>query len=78
MQIEYDREARAIYVEIADGQHARTIEVEPLKVYVDVDAKGCTLGIEFLSLEAFQEYIDEHGGLNIPELFEGPQSLIPA
>lgn len=35
-------------------------------------------GIEFLSFEAFQQYIDQHSGLNMPEVFEGPNSLVPA
>ena len=78
MRIEYDREAKAVYVNVADGEHARTVEVEPMKIYVDVDSEGRTLGIEFLSLKAFQQYIEEHGGLDIPERFAGPQSLVPA
>ena len=78
MRIEYDREAKAVYLHMAEGVHARTVEVEPLKVYVDVDDEGRTLGIEFLSLKTFAEYIDEHGGLNLPERFTGPQSLAVA
>jgi uncharacterized protein YuzE len=78
MRIEYDREARAVYLYVAEGEHARTVEVEPLKIYVDVDAEDRTLGVEFLSWDAFQRYIDEHGGLNVPERYAGPQSLVPA
>jgi uncharacterized protein YuzE len=78
MRIEYDREARAVYVVLSEGVHARTVEVQPLKIYVDVDAEGRTLGIEFLSLDAFEQYMAEHGGLNLPERFAGPQSLVPA
>ncbi|MDQ3964843.1 MAG: DUF2283 domain-containing protein [Actinomycetota bacterium] len=77
MRIEYDREAKAVYLYVAEGEHARTVEVEPLRIYVDVDAEGRTLGIEFLSLHAFEQYITEHGGLNLPERFAGPQSLVP-
>ncbi len=77
MQIEYDREAKAVYVALAEGVHDHTVEVQPLKVYVDVDAEGRTLGIEFLSLNAFEQYIEEHGGLNLPVRFAGPQSLAP-
>jgi uncharacterized protein YuzE len=78
MRIEFDREANAVYVYVSEGEHARTIEVEPLKIYVDVDAEDRTLGVEFLTWDAFQWYIGEHGGLNIPERFAGPQSLVPA
>ena len=75
MRIEFDQEANAVYVNVREGEHARTIEVEPLRIYVDVDAGGDTLGVEFLSWEIFQGYIGGHGGLNIPERFAGPASL---
>jgi uncharacterized protein YuzE len=78
MRIEYDQEANAVYVYVNEGEHTRTVEVEPLKIYVDVDSDEHTLGVEFLSWDAFRQYIAEHGGLNIPERFAGPQSLVPA
>lgn len=78
MRIDYDREARAVYVTVVEGVHARTVEVKPLSIYVDLDAEGRTLGIEFLSLKAFERYIEDNGGLNLPERFTGPQSLVPA
>ena len=78
MPIEYDREAKAVYVSVAEGVHARTVEIVPLKIYVDVDAEDRVLGIEFLSMKAFEQFLEEHGGLNTPERFTGPQSLAPA
>lgn len=78
MRIEYDREAKAVYVPVAEGVHDRTVEVLPLKIYVDVDAEDYVLGIEFLSMEAFEQFLEEHGGLDTPERFTGPQSLAPA
>jgi uncharacterized protein YuzE len=78
MRIEFDREANAVYVYVHEGEHAQTVEVEPLRIYVDVDSEGNTLGVEFLSWDIFQRYIGDHGGLNIPERFAGPQSLAPA
>ena len=69
MRIEYDREAKALYLYVAEGEHVRAVEVEPLKIYPDVDAEGRILGIEFLSWDAFPQYIEEHGGLNQPERF---------
>jgi uncharacterized protein YuzE len=78
MRIEYDQEANAVYVYVNEGEHAHTVEVEHLKIYVDVDTEDRTLGVEFLSWDVFQQYISEHGGLNIPERFAGPQSLVPA
>ena len=71
MRIEYDREAKALYLYVAEGEHVRAVEVEPLKIYPDVDAEGRILGIEFLSWDAFPQYIEEHGGLNQPERFGG-------
>lgn len=76
MRIEYDREANAVYVYVNEGEHARTVEIEPLRTYVDVDSKGRTLGLELLSWDIFQRYIADHDGLNVPEKFEGPQSLL--
>ena len=55
-----------------------TVEVEPLALYVDVDNEGRTLGIEFLSFNAFRRYIEDHGGLVVPKRFTGAQSLAPA
>ena len=78
MRIEYDRQANAVYVYVNEGEHAHTVEVEPLRIYVDVDSEGNTLGVEFLSWDIFHHYLGEHGGLNIPERFAGPQSLVPA
>jgi uncharacterized protein YuzE len=78
MRIEYDREAKALYLYVAEGEHARAVEVEPLKIYPDVDAEGRILGIEFLSWDAFPQYIEEHGGLRSPEPFGGPQPLVPS
>ena len=80
MRIEYDREADALYVyarEIPDGAFARQIELRD-GVYVDVDAESRTLGVEFLSLEVFSRFLIEHGGLELPERFAGPESLIPS
>lgn len=63
MQIEYDRQANAVYIEVNEGEHARTVEVEPQRVYVDVDTEGRTLGVEFLGWDIFQQYLDELGGM---------------
>ncbi len=44
---EYDRDADALYVRIAEGERARAIEVNDV-TYVDVDAENRPLGIELL------------------------------
>jgi uncharacterized protein YuzE len=43
----YDPEADALYVRLADGARARTIEVDDV-VYVDVDEGGRAVGLELL------------------------------
>ena len=44
---EYDREADALYVRLDDGDRQRAIEIDD-STYVDVDAHGRALGLEFL------------------------------
>lgn len=43
----YDREADALYVRLTAGARARAVEVDDM-TYVDVDAGGDAVGIEFL------------------------------
>jgi uncharacterized protein YuzE len=80
MHIEYDGEADALYVyarEILDGAVSRQLRLQA-GVYVDVDKENRILGVEFLSLKLFSRYLIEHGGLELPERYAGPESLIPA
>jgi len=44
---EYDPDADALYVRVADGDRARTVEINDV-TYVDVDANGRPVGIEVL------------------------------
>lgn len=44
---EYDREADALYVRIADGDVAQSVEVDDHRV-VDVDDRGVAVGLEVL------------------------------
>lgn len=43
----YDPEARASYIQVRDGEVARTIELNP-GLLVDVDAAGDVLGVEII------------------------------
>ncbi len=61
-----------------DGCRGGVVYGEEHERDADVDAEGRTLSIEFLRLNTFSQYIDEHGGLNLPERFVGPQSLVPS
>jgi uncharacterized protein YuzE len=77
MIFEYDREADALYVRlrpIADGEVARTLELEE-GVYVDLDSGSRTLGVEFIALAAFDDFLKKHGALNIPDHVEGRESF---
>jgi uncharacterized protein YuzE len=71
MRFEDDKEVNALYIyvrEIADGAAvARQIELQE-GVYLDADQEGRTLGMEFLDLENFREWLERNGGrVEIPE-----------
>lgn len=69
MRIERDAEHDLLYVQVADGEIAETVDLEE-GVNLDVDASGRVLGVEFL---AFERYMAERGGeLKIPERVEAP------
>jgi uncharacterized protein YuzE len=44
---EYDPEADALYVRLADGERQRAVEIDD-STYVDVDADGRPIGLELL------------------------------
>ena len=84
MRIELDKEAGALYLQIASeipaGAVARTLEIEPW-VNLDLDAEGRPLGLEFVHAEDFQDFLERHGGrLEIPDIVEdlGDLRLTPA
>jgi uncharacterized protein YuzE len=47
MYVSYDLSAGATYVEVMEGETARTVEISDL-VMVDVNASGEPLGVEFV------------------------------
>ena len=59
--VELDPTVNALYVRLAQGTVARTIEVSPL-VLVDIDEHGTTLGYEFVNADQFLPYLRAHGG----------------
>lgn len=75
MRFEFDSEADALYIKINDGQVERTIELDE-GVYVDLDNEDRPLGLEFIALTAFDEWIKRHGTLNVPERVSGPESFL--
>lgn len=70
MIIKEDIAAGAVYMKLRDGEVAETVEVEDADAYVDLDAEGYVLGIEFLSLEEFHAAMRAAGGLQVPERVE--------
>ena len=56
VQFRFDIEANALYIEINSGTVARTIKLTDV-VYVDVDALGEPLGIEFVSADEFLPFL---------------------
>lgn len=48
IRAEYDSEADALYVRLADGQVARTVEYDHAS-FADLDSEGTVLGVEVLS-----------------------------
>ena len=56
MQFRFDSEANCLYVSLAKGDVARTIELSDM-VYVDVDTRGVILGIEFVDADEFIPFL---------------------
>lgn len=56
MQFRFDQDANALYISLHEGPVAQTIEVTDM-VYIDVDASGAPLGIEFVSADEFVPFL---------------------
>jgi len=66
MRIEYSPTAGALYLRLQSGTVAKTVEIEEM-VYVDVDANGQPLGVEFVDAEGFFPFLERHAGaLDVP------------
>lgn len=66
MKIAYDRQARALYIQVKEGEVANTVEIGD-GVYADIDDQQETIGIEFLNPDNFLTFIEEHDGvLHLP------------
>jgi uncharacterized protein YuzE len=75
MRITIDETAGAVYMKVRDGKVAESVEVTDADAYVDLDADGYVLGVEFLSLEeyeAFERARRAHTGARVPERIEDP------
>ena len=70
IRFEYSSDENLLYVALGDGPAAETIELEE-SVYVDVDADGRPIGVEFLNADDFLPFLARHGGqLTLPERVE--------
>lgn len=76
MKIKFDKESGAFYITIREGEHSETLDlVDPgFGAYLDIDAEGNVLGLEFLSLEEFAEVTAE--GLELPDRIEEVEAFI--
>jgi len=61
MRIEYSPDEQLLYLRLGAGEVAHTVELEP-NVYVDLDAAGAPLGVEFLNAADLLPFIARHGG----------------
>ena len=75
MRCEFDSEADALYIRIEEGRISRTIELEE-GVYADLDAEDRPLGLEFIALAAFDQWMKRHGILNVPERAMGVEPFL--
>ncbi len=68
IKFELDPDVNALYVRFDRGDVARTLEVEPAAVFLDVDENGGPLGMEFINADDFIPFIRRHSGnIDIPE-----------
>jgi len=75
VRFEFDSEADALYIRINEGRVERTMEIEE-GVYADLDAQDRPLGLEFIALATFDEWMKRHGTLEVPERVTGPESFL--
>lgn len=65
-----DNEADALYIRLREGRVSRTI------VHADLDAEDRPLGLEFVALAAFDEWMKRHGTLDVPGKATGADSFL--
>ncbi len=78
IRFDYSHDENLLYVALGDGPAAETIELED-SVYVDIDADGHPIGIEFVNAVDFLPFLVRHGGrLALPERIASGDILAPA
>ena len=61
LRMTYSESGGALYFALGEGEVAETIELEEM-VYVDLDATGRPVGIEFVAAEDFLPFLVRRGG----------------
>lgn len=69
MNLELDLAAKALYLRLANGRVAGTIELADA-VVADVDEAGTVLGLEFVRVDRFASFVTSH-----PDLVALPDQL---
>ena len=74
MKLRHDLESGALYVRISDSPIEETVQHAD-GVYLDVDAEGLVVGVEFLTLAELAAAITAEGGeWELPERIEDPDA----
>jgi uncharacterized protein YuzE len=78
MRFEFDPESGALYVRVREGQiEEMLVLAEPgFGAHLDIDREGNVVGVEFLSLQEFEELVARASGtLELPERVEDPANF---
>ncbi|HEV2107712.1 MAG TPA: DUF2283 domain-containing protein [Thermomicrobiales bacterium] len=63
MKVTLDPEVNALYLCVREGETAETVELdEGGLIYLDMDAEGHPLGIEFINADDFLPFLRRRGG----------------
>ena len=74
MVLQYSPDGHILYVQFRDDDAVETVEVEP-DIYVDLDAEGRPIGIEFVNADDFFPFLgrgleDAQGVVQVPHTLE--------
>lgn len=72
MKLRYDSDSGALYMRVREGAIEETVQHAD-GVYLDIDAEGRVLGVEFLTLKELAEAA-EGGRWELPEHIEDPDA----
>lgn len=73
MRLRYDPASGAFYFRVREGDIEETLETGAPGAYLDIDAQGRVMGLEFLSFEEFTNFLLlSNGEFDVPERIEDP------